>query len=50
MTVKEPKRGFPKVPKPGKNKEWKVGRKALKEIRLYQKSTKLCIPKLPFAW
>ena len=31
-------------------KKWHLGTQALREIRHYQRMTKLCIPKLAFIW
>ena len=37
-------------PTPGARGKWRPGTQALREIRHYQKSTELCISKLPFIW
>ena len=33
-----------------RQRRWRPGTQALREIRHYQRSTELCIPKRPFMW
>ena len=31
-------------------RKWRPGTQALREIRHYQRTTEMCIPRLPFVW
>ena len=46
---KAPRKGPGGIGKPRARKRYRPGTRALKEIRLYQKSTELLLRKLPFA-
>ena len=39
-----------KPPTRGDGKRWRPGTQALREIRLYQRTVKLCISKAAFMW
>ena len=51
LTAPNPKSGTFYKPPPGtRARRWRPGTQALREIRRYQKTTNLCIPRIPFMW